>query len=244
MKFGIKAVQLLDKYFKEEGDSVEVYNCALVGTGSDYGLYQIIKYKLNDLNPDLVLFNCNIPFKVRLRIRESYHGYVIDYPIINKDVGRKKMLQELEIINKARVLRFLYDKSYIVRGIARRIYYDQYFSTKFRNRLWLYVTKKSSHYRNWYDLAPTTKTTIKLLKELDNLKFDVCLFDFFGDTKLKKCCEDNNIPLIFLNCRFSNEHQQKYDGHMNGKGHKLVADSLYVCLRNSYIPTKFLNAEK
>ena len=84
-------VQELQKMLDSVGYRVEVLNCGVDGGARDYDIFKMIPYKIVPLQPDLVLAACDLPQATDNLRRESYCGYLMEYPAGNDSIRRAEM---------------------------------------------------------------------------------------------------------------------------------------------------------
>lgn len=234
-------IEICDDMFKKNQQKVEVINCAFGGTQRDVFKMKLIEYKIINYDPDLILLMVSIPFNQANEARENYRGYLIDYDRDNKGsmTDVKNVIDNLYTF-KYRVITKIYDFSYIIRALCKKMVADQaenFLTDPFRRSLQAYVRKKAKAL-DQVGLVYTEEESLKMIVDLsEKLKkkgIELRLFFYYGVKY------NNKIKFVIMKFQYE-KYVLANDGHLNDAGHKVIANNLYKALNNGIIPSRFLN---
>lgn len=100
---------------------VDMQNFSLDLMPNDYNNILILRNKVLQFSPDLVVLRAEIPFIQAKRIREEYRGYIVEYER-NNPGEEIRIKSEIDSILNMKPFLVLFNASYIVRGICRKIH--------------------------------------------------------------------------------------------------------------------------
>jgi hypothetical protein len=265
--------KIANNNFRQNDDNVEILNCSIDGEKRSFVNYNFILNEGVKYEPDLILFRLSeFPLVDQMRYRATYKGIRINYAEKNESLDSSKLFIDKYLINKTS-FSYLYDCSYIVRGIVR--YFINHKDDK-KDKIISYLKKHviknqklvvgyvRGEINNWSKVRRSKKEmkkfeaktftkdkSIKLLVDLQQqlLKKDISLVLFriyngFENTSL--CDTLCNSGLTFMALQVPNCDNCTFgelDGHSTQQGHKAIALSLYNKLVNHYIPKAYLNSK-
>lgn len=252
---GGSIVGLVQEKFDKMGfHNIEVDNCSIDGVNLNWHHCLMIKNKLLKYNPDLILYETGIPFNREDYTRECYKGYILEYTT-GSQADRDLCRGRIDEIENNWFLRGLYDASYIVRAVCKRLVdrheFDQ--GTFTQKYIAPYRRKKilSGLFPNYqYTVEKTMVELKKLSGEVDSAGGKLVLFDFFTDQNSfkKDICAQWGIHLINLDISsgyYNDALKLQYDTHPNQRGYEEIADRIFQNLyKYGYIPAKFCPGDK
>lgn len=227
--------------FKENNWNVEVLNCGIDGMES-YPLFQSIRYKIVNYQPDLILSEYLIPFTSYNCSRETYRGYVLYYAKDNQ-VLRQKTKQMVDEMYKYRTFFMVYDHLYAIRALCN--YYMHRSQTKLSMMIKYYYEGKI--YMDYgiskrFSDEKSIELTQKLLGELKEEDTRMFYYQYGKNSSLIQGCKQNHIPLISLGLQFTPEMYHENDSHFNPEGHRIIGEKFYELLtKYQVIPQEFKN---
>jgi hypothetical protein len=238
-----------DKFDKAGFHNIEVINCSIDGGYLNWHHCLMIKHKLLKYNPDLILYETNIPFRRKDYTRECYHGYILEYTtysLAERDFCRRRV----DTIESNLFLKGLYNSSYIVRAICKKMVH------KYELDQGTFTQKYIAPYRSkrvlsgvFPDHRYTVENTMvelkKLSGEVDSAGGKLVLFDFFTypDNFKKNICRSYGINLFNLDIStsfYNDSLKLSYDIHPNQRGYEEIANRMFINLcKYGYIPAQF-----
>jgi len=237
---------LLNDLFVQHSDRVEVINCSIGGNGRDYSRVMLAERIKKKFDVDFVMLNVNAPLSHVQNMREEYKDYIIDYEKDNPK-SRQYCLDVVDEIERLWFLQFLYESSYIVRAACKK-YIDSQSSLYTHDRrsellLRTYVSRRLSakDQPNFiFSLEQSVNVLQNLGKNLKQQGVKLYFINYFEGQS--NCPEEKGAQCIALNIPDDASLTWQYDGHLNDKGHRLIAAKLYQQLtRGGYIPQNYLH---
>jgi hypothetical protein len=223
--FSVKLQRLFNNNNKK---NIEVINCTLDGQGLGEGLLAIIKKRLVNFEPDLVLMELPIPVSTGSMHREGYKGYLLQY---YSDSTRILGKQAIDEVGSKWFFKFCYDHSYIVRAWCRD-YIREKNSTRQSMLMLTYkdkISRTESIDLSYYNF----NRSVQLMKETSDTVVNrtngkLVYFSYGSDKNgIGAYFKQMELNTIFLQCTFENKHLSLPDSHFNENGHAMIADSLY-----------------
>lgn len=249
-------INLLQKEFDQRGASnIEIINCSIDGTNLDWHHYLMIKNRLLAYNPNLVLFDTNIPFLREDYTRECYKGYVLEYSSFS-DSSRLACMEAVDLIKKNKPFTDLYDFSFIVRAICKKMVdkHEYDFGSFTQKYIAPYRKKKilSGSFKKYdYSIAQTVKHLKNLSDTITSMNGKLIIFNYFNSERSaakEKICSSNKINYINLGIDpeyYESQLRLKYDGHPNQKGFEEISKRFFSALvNNNLVPVEFLFDKK
>lgn len=234
----------LQTLFNASHKKVEVLNCAIDGDDRQRANMDLIKSQLVQYHPDLILLEFNLPVTSSYERKMGYKDYVIAF---RSDSSRIESMKKIDDMENHWFLRGLFDMSYIVRAL-RLPYLRNGSNAKLKERIVLYWKKKeelkdaeAQKIKVRYSVAGS----FKLLKETRDSVWKhhskLLLIGSFGkkfdekdviDVELMDSLKKMGLETFYAGLEFKDIHVSKPDGHLNEKGHDLIAQALYARLKN------------
>jgi hypothetical protein len=211
--------------------NVEVLNCGLDGQGLGKGLLEIIKTKVVNYDPDLILLELSMPLSIGSMYRTPYKGYLLQY---YTDSSKDLAKQAIDNIERDWFFRFCYDYFYTYRAWCRN--YIQKNKLTMKSKLLRTYRDKISRIEDIDFSFYKFQKSIDLLKETNDTitrksNAKLVLYSYDSDQKgVTPYLQANGFNVIFLKCIFEKKHISFPDSHLNEHGHALVADSLFRIL--------------
>ncbi len=236
--------RLLQKYFKENKDKVEILNFAIDGKHRGYKDLQLIEKECINYNPDLILMRVRFPIVNKILYRTSYKGYSIGYGDINASLEITKKYIDENFLDQS-IFTFFFDNSYIYRYICKYTIENEKGSETFiRSYLIKDLRLVNGYARNSIGHLDNKKKTIKyftkeesinMYKETNELlekkNISFVLFNTYSDFSLNHVnglLAKNEISYLDLNIPFISSYSfGKIDGHSSQEGHEVMAKSFY-----------------
>jgi len=217
---------ILQELFRNNGyPNVEVNNFSVDGQHRGLFNVRLIRDKVIQYEPDLVLFGANIPFVFGDVRRDLYKGYVMVY---STEASKKYCKDKIDYIEAHGFLKVLYDISYIVRAAAR-YYMNNHHNPKSHN-IEIYSQRRVE--APGIGFRPfSVMTTVNLLKGIQERLAaqgsTLLLMTYYNDEKYHQTAARHDLPSISLDMLPTREIFHQYDGHFNGKGHEMIAQRLF-----------------
>lgn len=232
---------IIEKKFKENHYKVEVLNCGVDGFGRSVQLLQSIPYQILAFDPDLVLFECDLPMHNSNISREAYRGVNIFYPCDNIE-SREDVKTYVDDFLKYRGFIHILHSSYIMR-VAIKLY----MKLDFQNYATYYIRAYQSNcWHSWGNeqLAITMEESIYLIQQIkENLlsrNISFFLFQYHKELDIIQVAKQHNLPLISLDIDFTPEDYYYKDGHWNGNGCEKIAEKFFrLFYKYKLIPPKY-----
>ena len=223
----------LHELFQKYGRKIEVINCSLGGDGNEYAKYQYVRQKLINFEPDVILMRPSIPIGHKKITRESYKGYIIDYDPDN-ELSKQYARGLVDELGQYWLLTLVYDASYAVRAVCKKIN-DAWVVDDHSNRprllLKTYITKRCSA-KDQVMYAISKRKSIQIIQSLNHFlaerQIKFYLISYFKNARADRTLRRFDIPHISLGIQPDSSCFWKYDGHMNDKTHRIIAEKLYA----------------
>jgi hypothetical protein len=116
---------LIEKELKKKGYNVEILNFGMGGENHSYYLFKSISVDVIKFHPDLILFKWDLPLAYIDYIKDSYHGFEIEY-LRDAPITKEIAIKWVDKINKFHSLSFFYNSSYLLKAIGK--FYQFYFN--------------------------------------------------------------------------------------------------------------------
>lgn len=243
----------LQKKMNENGQKVKIMNCGVDGDRRSFDTFNMIRYKIMELKPDMILLEYDLPFCTNNTIRECYKGYFLEYPSYNKETFEdgKRMVDNLTRYKKG--IDVLY-YSYCIRAIVR--IYKNYTSSQRKKYkvpkdlltryIELYEYKNceciAKHLPTQYPLDKSTEMVNILRDNLRDKNITFFLFQYEKNNDVISIAKDNNIPLISLDTSFDIGDYFNKDAHLNDSGCQKIANNFYtILMKHKLIPENFID---
>jgi len=233
VNFSTKLQQMLDA---SPNKNIEIINCSLDGQGLGAGLMDIVKSRVVNFEPDLVMLELNIPVSIGSMQRIPYKGYLLQY---YTDSTKKLAMNAVDELNEHWFFRFCYDYSYTFRAWCKD-YVEKHKQSRKAKLMRTYKDRISRMEDVDVGFFKFNKS-IDLLKETQDsvtskTHAKLVFFSFDSDPqKLTPYLKENGLTAIFLKCALEKKHLSLPDTHLNQSGHAVVADSFYnVLIRNNF----------
>lgn len=232
---------LIEKKFKENGYKIEVLNCGVDGYGRSKQLLQSIPYQIQAFDPNLILFECDLPLHNSNISREAYRGVNIFYPFNNIE-SREDVKKYVNGFLKYRDLIHIFHKSYIMRVVIKL-----YMRQDIQNFITFYIRAYQSNcWHSWGNeqLPITMEESVHLIqqtkKNLLSHNISFFLFQYHKNQDIIQIAKQNNLPLISLDVDFTPEDYYYKDGHWNGNGCKKIAEEFFLLFhKHKLVPQKY-----
>jgi hypothetical protein len=250
----------LQRIFRENGEPVRTLNCGIDGGMISLEIFNLIKYRIIDFDPDMILWEYRLPFFTYGLIRTCYRGRLIEYPRQDPQTLEtgKRMVDRL--LKYKKWIDFAYS-SYIFRATVR-LYKNLFdgcmvdcqlqgfakktFHQKLRRYIELYEFKKvelvymfDSHWTEY-----TMEESILMLQELNRtlqkkgIRF--FMYQYGKDSDIINLAKENELPLISLNIAFTDDDFLPEKGHWNRSGYQKVAEQFYkLIMKYELIPDSY-----
>lgn len=228
-------IENMNRFYESNKINVEVINFSRDGTWKTISNIKLAKKLAIDYSLDLViLHSANFPFVERDYVREVYKDYVIEY---NPNVFKSKMesIRIIDEIENQYIFKTIYNSSYIVRLICKKIIDQKGEDNAFANKgivmyLNTWITKRFiSDANTWYEYT-VEKTIDEIINFKLNLNENECemIYLDYGkqNTKLENFLKYKNLELCHIDIEYNENIHHKHDGHFNELGHKILSDSL------------------
>ncbi len=254
--------RLLQKYFKDNKDKVEILNFAIDGRFREYKDLQLIKKECITYNPDLVLMKQRFPISDDLRYRESYKGYAINYFDINSSLEETKQFID-ENYERLTLFTFFYDVSFIYRYLCKYVIENEKGLAGFIRKYFIKDTKfiigyarknisaigeKKGAFKKEFSIEESLKMykEVKVLLDKNDTKY--ILFNTYSNSAIKDVnflFKIKEIDYLNLNIPFDRSYSfGKYDAHSSQKGHKIIGEKFYEKLiKQRIILSRFLSKQ-
>lgn len=237
---------LLNDQFARHSDRVEVINCSVGGNGRDYSRVMLAEQIKKKFDVDFVILLVRLPLSHMQNMREEYKDYIIDYEKGNPK-SRQYCLRVVDEIERRWLLRLLYQSSYIVRTACKK-YLDaqsSLYTHEHHGELLMrtYISRRLSA-KDQPNYIFSLDRSVDVLQQLGGSlhKQGVKLYFINYFEGYSNCPKGEGMQCIELNLRNHRSLRWQYDGHLNDKGHRLIAHKLYQQLtRGGYIPQHYLN---
>lgn len=244
LDFYTNPCMVLQDLFKKNSWNVEILNFGIDGSYKLYQTYKLIEYKVTKYNPDLILCQYILPFVSRFYIRDSYRGYVLEYPNANSKI-KDEQKEIIDLIYRYKALFKLYDYLYSVKAICK-YYMDRHDLTLNTNKLaraiGMYKQRKiqtTSISQDMVFTKETSKIIMKdLIKRLETHGIEFAFFQYGRDEVLKNTCKSDSISLVSLNINFDSTMIVPKDNHFNLKGYQTIGNKFYNYL-SCKLPVKY-----
>ncbi len=248
-------VQMLEEKFHTNNYNVEVINCSIDGAYREACLTKFIKNEIVKLDPDMIITEYWSELHKVLASREVYKDFVITYPA-NNDSLRNKAIKLIDNIYDHKVLRVLFDFSYVFKGFmySWRHCLDR---TKLQMNFEIWQTYETYRrkkmkdadaiigYNDKFTFGETNAMYMDLKENLEKHAIKLVLFsnmnllevknnEAFKDIDLSKYSFISpKIPMVVPN-------SYAHDKHYSAIGLKQVADSIFKDLiEKKTIPLKY-----
>jgi hypothetical protein len=237
---------VIEEKLKDNGYSVQVFNCGMDGSGRSVQLLQSIPYQILAFDPNIILFELDLPLCNSNISREAYRGVNIFYPYDNAD-SREDVKKYVDGFLKYRGLIHFLHKSYLVRAAIKG-----YMKQEFQNFTTYYIRAYQSNcWHSWGNeqIPITIEESVRLIHEMKedllskNVRF--FLFQYGKNSEVIKFSKENGLPLISLGVNFSPDDYYHKDGHWNGNGcEKIAAKFSQLLIKYKLIPEEYYSAQK
>lgn len=230
---------ILQKIFDKNNMShVEVINCSIGGQDMTLKMCKMVEYYLLKYEPDYIMLNISFPLMNNNMARDNYRDYVISYASGSERSRTEAMRSVDRLYDNYKFLSFLYNSSYIVRGLAKK--YSENYSGPLSTDIGAYI-KKMNSCPDLISYKLSYQSSITYLKDLmkiaEEKKCKIVPFQFENDQLFKRLTFENGITSISLNIKFDESCRHEHDGHINEKGHQLVAERLFAeMIKSKLIP--------
>ncbi len=228
----INFVTLTQSLFDKEGYNVEIINCAVDGA-THLNILDLVKYRIPEYSPDLVLIPGYFPITFNNVTRENYKGYVIDYKINNYRM-ENEVKEYINLVENSYGFKFLYDNSFVFRAFCKKYSEKIPHKNPFSKKIMVYSQRRLRGYP-YMSRYTMTESTLKMKEILSNLNengIDSYLYSFSNDSsKLITFMNKHNFPNIALNIQFKRSDITQLSSHLNLKGHKKISEPLFIKLK-------------
>lgn len=233
----------LQTLFNASHKNVEVLNCAIDGDDRQRANMDLIKSQLTQYQPDLVLLEFGLPFTSSYEKKIVYKDYVIAF---RSDSSRIESMKKIDDLEEQGFLRGLFDMSYIVRA-PRLPYLRNGSNAKLKERIVLYWKKKeelkdaeAQKIKVRYSVSGAFKKLRETRDSVWKHNGKLLLIGSFGkkfdetdpvDVEFRDSLKNMGLEHFYGGLEFKDIHVSKPDGHLNEKGHDLIAQALYQKLK-------------
>ena len=235
----------LQRIFDQEGYKVDILNCGIEGDEIKYAIFKSVKYKVVDLEPDVILFHYNLPFADNPYTRENYRDYLMYYAL-GDDSTRNSEIQIIDDYIKIRdVANFIY-RSNIVKVLYRVGL--KYGKGKIKDYIKLTTTGNIGRFERWDELESffSLDTSVNMVKELrDELNDRGIRFSLYTIEKYEKAIDvarEYGLPFMNFNVLIDREGGDVFEvgAHPTKQGNEKIAQNFFETLtKYSFIPEKF-----
>jgi hypothetical protein len=255
---------VLQQLFHQNHIPVRILNCGIDGAMRNLENLHLIKYKVVHFEPDMILFEYNLPIFTYGLIRECYRERLVEYPRRDPkrwDIGRQ-MIDNIRKYEKW--IDFAYH-SYIVRAMVRLYknwneaqwvdgkphgWAKKEFHKKLYKYIELYQTKRVELVYLWdenykeYTMEESIVMLQDLKKELNEKDITFFMYQYQKDDKVISVARENGIPLISINPAFTEEDFFPKNNHWNQNGYRKVAEQFYeLIMKYGLIPESYRKRE-
>lgn len=218
---------LLEKKLHEAGfKNVEIINCALGGVDRSMKNYWLIKKKVVNFKPDIILFNEGLHFYDENEHRENYKGYILRHNNTLSSIQyTKDIVDEVESMH---FFTFLYDYSFMFRAYCKKFYENNI--CRFTDIIRVYREKNADSpdiLKYQYSLKTSTALMKNLIGEFEDLDCRLIPFIMHNDTSYTDIMSQNEIYSLRLDVHFTPEMAYEFDGHPNEYGQEVIAQHFY-----------------
>jgi hypothetical protein len=251
---------VLQQLFHKNHMPVRILNCGIDGAMRNLENLEMIKYKVANFEPDMILFEYNLPIFTYGLIRECYRERLVEYP--RQDPKRwetgKQMIDHLSKYEKWLDVAY---HSYIVRAMVR-LYKNQNeaqwvegkpygwakkdFHKKLHKYIELYQEKKVELVYLWdenykeYTMEESISMLQDLKEELNEKGITFFMYQYQKDDKVISVAKENRIPLISLHPTFTENDFFPQNNHWNKNGYDKVAEHFYeLIMKYELIPESY-----
>lgn len=226
------------KKLDERHVNAEVLNFSMDGKMRDLNNVHLIRSRVIDYSPDLILLTAQIPFIDAGYRRATYKGYVINFNGRNKQ-SELWCKNKIDYIESHRFLIGLYRASYIVRAACR--YYMYHYSGYYAYNLSAFVEKRLQ--APDIGLLPySIKRTIDMLKDTEALLHkqhcSLVLYYYNKSSWYEKLLDKYKLRSLFLDVPKDKSMHYALDGHYNDKAQEVIAAQLTAHYDQLYNMTK------
>ncbi len=237
----------LQYLFDKNGWNVEIINCGIDGDHRSYEDFNIIKQKVLDYNPDLIIAESNFPFISFNYTREVYRGNLMEYPMNNYKLREELKTKIDELFkSKYKLLFFLYDHSYTIKALHNYFWHKGYF-TPLTEILFLHYCRRFTNLNGrpkYWTVEKSTDMMKALNNELRLKGINLFYFSYVKDIDNINYFKDHQLPLISLFNREEFTPSMFYfdDSHFSSVGYKTIGERFFhILTENALIPPSFNN---
>jgi len=227
---------VLQSLYKKTDPNVEVVACAIDGFNRNWEMIKLIKHKLVNYSPDLIVLESNFPLDFDNRTRECYKNYVLEYSLDSPET-KQGCIRKVENLEAWWPLTLLYDLSYSVRLVCK--YYIDETPEHSDGALLGYIrmyreksVKSPMLYYRFTDARGIAEMdTLNQMLRARNTKLVMLSYrEPILNAELKRI----GVPSITLRLPETKALSHAHDGHFNPRAHRLIAERLHENL-NAFI---------